>query len=174
MFVIVCDIDETLCDSGERRKKVVKKYGTEEKWTDECVNEFLDPEAIRKDKVIPGAENIVEIAKACGKLVILTGRNERSRLETRKWLKKNLKIGEKIPLIMRNNEDFRGPMECKEDLFVRYVLGDYVGAKFAFFDDDPRLFNTFMKYGIVFKSPEIWEFLDALMTFSYDSGLVHE
>jgi len=163
MFVIVCDIDETLCDSRERRERVVRKYGTEGRWTDECVNEFLDPAAIKKDKLIPGAQNIVEIAKACGKLIILTGRNERSRKETRRWLQENLSIGDDVPLVMRSNEDFRGPVECKEDLFLQHVLKDHAGAKFIFFDDDPRLLGMFAKYGVTLKSPEIWEFLDRII-----------
>jgi predicted secreted acid phosphatase len=163
MFVIVCDIDETLCDSKKRRQKVINKYGTEEKWTDECVNEFLDPAAIRKDKVIPGAKNIIKIARACGKLFILTGRNERSRKETRKWLLKNLNITKDIPLIMRNNDDFLGPVECKENLFTQQVLKGHEDEKFVFFEDDPRIFSMFMKYGVVLKAPEIWAFLDMLM-----------
>lgn len=161
MFVIVCDIDGTLCDSRERCARVVAKYGNEEKWTNQCVDEFLDPKAIRKDKIMPGAENIVGVVKKCGKLVLLTGRTERSRKETARWLRRNLGISG-VPLIMRDNNDFRGPAECKEDLFVRWILACNEGAKFVFFEDDSRLFGVFSKYGLVLKAPEIWEFLEAL------------
>jgi hypothetical protein len=163
MFIIVCDIDKTLCDSGVRLDRVIKKCGSEEIWTEEHLKEFLDPEDVKKDKVIRGAQNINKIAEICGKLVILTGRNERSREDTRKWLQENLDICEDVPLIMRSDDDFSSPTECKENLFIQHILNKNPNTNFIFLDDDPKILQVFFKYGIILKAPEVWDLFDRLL-----------
>jgi len=162
MFIIVCDIDKTLCDSGVRLDRVIKKCGSEEIWTEEHLQEFLNPEEIRKDKVVRGAQNINEIAEVCGRLIILTGRNERSRKDTRNWLWVNLDICEDVPLIMRSDDDFSNPVECKENLFVQNVLNNNPDAHFIFIDDDPKILQMFFIYGMILKAPEVWDLFDRL------------
>ena len=158
MYIWVVDIDGTCADTRPRIEAISEKSGVpEHKWTQEQVDEFTKPELIKLDAVIPGAENLVQLARRCGaKLVFLTGRSEVARRATRIWLENKLDIFETVPLVMRPNGDFRPTAECKEDVFLRAVDQVYRDANFIFFEDDEELLRRYSKYGLALKAPECW------------------
>jgi hypothetical protein len=163
MYIFVCDIDGTLCNSTERMNNITKKYNATAKWNNKCIKDFLDPEEIKKDKVLPGVENIFDLIKKFkAKLIFLTGRNERARKDTRKWLTENLNISNRVPLIMRKYNDFNIPVKCKEKLFKKHILNKFENAIFIFFEDEIENIEMYSKYGLVLKAPEVWDFLREL------------
>lgn len=160
-IVLVVDIDGTVADSRERELEVERKFGTDpDHWKDPELNEFLDSQDITKDKVIPGAELLPEVARAMNAdIIFLTGRSERSRHDTRKWLQDNLLAHPDMPLFMRPDEDYRPGGECKGDVFRSQVLPLYEGRQFVFLEDDPSCLRVYRHHGIVLRSPECWSAL---------------
>lgn len=167
MLVIVCDIDNTVADTWPRIMELKEKYNTSiDEFTEEQLNEFMDPFYIKNDSVIKGAERLPELARRCGaKLVFLTGRGECIRRNTRLWLSNKLDVFDTVPLLMRPNGDNRRSQIVKEELFVNSVLPVYKESRFIFFDDDEELLCLYSKYGLALKAPECWsviKFLDKM------------
>lgn len=158
MLVFVVDIDGTVADTRPRIDAISAKHGIDEsEWTREQVEEFTSVELIKMDKVLPGAENIGQLARRCGaKLVFLTGRSEHARRATRIWLSNKLDIYESVPLVMRAEGDFRPTPICKEDIFRKSVYEVWKDANFVFMEDDEDLLLRYSKYGLALKAPECW------------------
>jgi hypothetical protein len=158
-IVFVVDIDGTVCDSKERMAEIIGKYGEEEDWTQQTIDEFLTPGKLMMDKVMLGAEKLFDLAKLCrGSIVFLTGRNECARLLTRKWLSEVLGAPDDVPLVMRPLHWQNGhTADCKEEMFRLKVLPSYPNSTFIFFEDDKNTILKYAKYGLVLKSPACWE-----------------
>jgi uncharacterized HAD superfamily protein len=160
MIIIICDIDGTVCDSTARIDEITNKYNLENigRWTEDHINEFTRPEYIKNDKVIPGAEILPELARIMkAKLMFLTGRNEQARDSTRLWLKRELKVFDSVPLIMRTKHDMSDPSDCKIEIFKNTVLKMFPDSHFIFFDDDEKLLGEYAKYGLALRAPGCWE-----------------
>ena len=160
MLIFVVDIDGTVADTQDRVDEITKKYklDSQNHWTDEHIDEFTRSVEIKKDGLIPGAEILPELARRCrAKIVFLTGRSSRARDATRVWLKNHLDIFDSVPLIMREDGDLSGPVECKLNVFRNTVLRMYPKASFIFFDDDERLLPEYSQFGMALKAPECWE-----------------
>lgn len=155
-IIFVVDIDGTICDSRERMKEIIDKYGGEENWTDETIEEFLQGDKLMSDKIMPGANKLFHLAKKCNaKVMFLTGRNERARGLTLDWLWNNFRING--PLYMRPIGRKNGTTaECKEDIFLETIFTFNKDATFIFFEDDGATAQRYAKYGLVLKSPECW------------------
>ena len=157
--IFVVDIDGTVCDSRERMEEIIGKYGEEEDWTQQTIDEFLTPGKLMMDKVMPGAEKLFDLAKLCrASIVFLTGRNECARQLTRKWLSEKLNAPDEIPLIMRPLHWKNGhTADCKEELFRLKVLANHPDSTFIFFDDHEDTAQKYAKHGLVLRSPACWE-----------------
>jgi len=160
-FVLVVDIDGTVADSQGRALEIEQKFGTDsDHWGDLELQEFLAPENIAKDKIVPGAEFLPEVARSMSAdIVFLTGRFERSRFDTRKWLLDNLLAHPHMPLFMRPDDDYRPGAECKGDIFRKHILQLYSGRRFVFLEDEPSCLQVYKKYGLVLRSPGCWSAL---------------
>jgi hypothetical protein len=160
-LIFIVDIDGTVADTTQRIDEIVSKYNLEPgAWRDEHVDEFTSAVKIKTDKLIPGAQNLPEVARICrAKLIFLTGRSNRAREATRVWLKHHLNIFDSVPLVMRHDGDFSDPVTCKENVFREAVLRMYPAASFVFFDDDEELLLRYSKYGLALKAPECWDCL---------------
>lgn len=170
MYVWIIDIDGSVADTRTRIDAICAKFGVpENQWTREQVIEFTKPEMIKMDAVIPGAENLVELARICGaKIVFSTGRSECARRATRIWLENKLNVFDTVPLVMRPEDDFRPTPVCKEDMFLRSVYQVYRDAKFIFFEDDEELLARYSKYGLSLKAPECWSIIRYLPEVKHD------
>lgn len=155
LFII--DIDGTVADSRARLNKIVEKYGNDDEWPDRAINEFLTPEALISDKVMPGSEGLLDLISLCGaKPIFLTGRSELGREVTRKWLIEKLNVPEEVPLFMRPLKVKGSTPDCKEQMFLNNVKNKYPNSMFIFLEDDLDVADRYCKYGLVLKSPECW------------------
>jgi len=79
---VIFDLDGTLADIEIRRKKSIKPNGKMD-W-----DIFFHPDNIQYDKPIPAIVNLIQTYDKLGyKIVIFSGRNDRSWKETKDWLK---------------------------------------------------------------------------------------
>jgi hypothetical protein len=157
--IFVVDIDGTVCNSNERILEIIAKYGTEESWSQETIDDFLTEEKIMADEIIPGAEKLLDLATLCrASIIFLTGRNECARKLTRQWLFAKMGVTDSTPLLMRPLHRRNGhTADCKEEMFCSEVLSKNPDATFIFFEDDETTALKYSKYGLVLKSPKCWE-----------------
>ena len=79
---VIFDLDGTIADIEIRRKKSVKPNGKMD-W-----DIFFHPDNIKYDKPIPAIVNLIQTYEdKAYKIVIFSGRNDRSWKETKDWLK---------------------------------------------------------------------------------------
>ena len=79
---VIFDLDGTLADIEIRRKKSIKPNGKMD-W-----DIFFHPDNIKYDKPIPAIVNLIQTYEdKAYKIVIFSGRNDRSWKETKDWLK---------------------------------------------------------------------------------------
>tara|TARA_X000000368_G_scaffold273484_1_gene216854 strand:+ start:135 stop:641 length:507 start_codon:yes stop_codon:yes gene_type:complete len=79
---VIFDLDGTLADIEIRRKKSIKPNGKMD-W-----DIFFHPDNIQYDKPIPAIVNLIQTYEdKAYKIVIFSGRNDRSWKETKDWLK---------------------------------------------------------------------------------------
>tara|TARA_B100000965_G_scaffold403936_1_gene433356 strand:- start:2346 stop:2852 length:507 start_codon:yes stop_codon:yes gene_type:complete len=80
---VIFDLDGTLADIEIRRKKSIKPNGKMD-W-----DVFFHPDNIQYDKPIPAIVNLIQTYEdKAYKIVIFSGRNDRSWNETKLWLKR--------------------------------------------------------------------------------------
>jgi len=158
-LIFVVDIDGTVCDSRERMKEVLEKYGDEEDWSQKVIDEFLIEDKLMADEIMPGAERLLNVVhRLDARIFFLTGRNERARNLTRAWLQEKMYITDNIPLYMRPIGRKNGTTaKCKEDVFISQILSKWPHATFIFLEDDENTAQRYAKWGMVLKSPECWE-----------------
>ncbi len=106
---VIIDIDGTLSNS-EHREDLKGKW-------DEYFN------AAYKDTLYEDSKQIAEMLDNSCEIILLTGRPERIREDTLKWLADNEIAYD--TLIMRPEGDKRSGVETKKDLFERYIEGKY-------------------------------------------------
>jgi hypothetical protein len=167
VFFII-DVDGTVADSLPRVKELCASVGVDYEnsnidkiWTDETMMRFLYEENMMQDEIIPGAEQVLDLAKKCHATpIVLTGRNCYAREPTRKWLSVKLGVPDEVSLIMRpqNMKGIR-TADCKEEIFKNEVLRHHPDATFIFFEDDEETIKRYSKYGLVLKAPECWKCL---------------
>lgn len=161
---IVCDLDNTIVDSGKRMDTIEGKYGIDN-WTQEAVIEFVEPSKIAADGVIEKGVIIINslIKKYNSTIYFITGRSEIARPTTLAWLNNNLWNISDSQLLMRSNKtpDMK-PSDVKEGHIQRLLNLDNFdkNTMWIFFDDDPKCIEMYSKFGLSFKAPECWDYLN--------------
>ena len=163
--IFIVDIDGTICDSNARVKEMCEKAGCEmtgdsisKMWNDDNLKEFYAEEKILKDGTIIGSKRLLDLAKVySAEIRFLTGRNERFREVTNKWI--YLRFGlDGNSLHMRPPEwEFKSVAEFKEWMFLKI---HNPGVNYFFFDDDEKCLEKYSKYGKTFKAPQCWDLND--------------
>lgn len=136
-MLIVMDIDGTLANIEHRLDYVRSKP---KNW------KAFDA-GIPNDKVnLPVAKIYWSMADAGQDIVLASGRNERSREATEKWLHDNhLRAYQK--LYMRKADDFRSDDIVKDEI-IDEIVADYGKLPDMWFDDRPRVVRAVRKRGI--------------------------
>ena len=158
-LILLSDIDNTICDSKEQIDIIAKKYSLDDMglWQKEHIAEFTKEAYIKSYDLITGAEILPQLARTLGaKLIFLTGRSSAAREATEIWLKFKLGVFDTVPLIMREDGDMSGPVECKINMFKNTVLKMYPLGHFIFLDDDEKLLMEYAKYGLALRAPDCW------------------
>ena len=172
--IFIIDIDGTICDTTERAKKMCEKfYGKSyddldsnienHKWSLKDMEEFLSEENIMKDKVVKGAENIMELSVKCNaKPIFLTGRHDFCENATRKWLSVNLGVPNNVLLLTRPFYMYKyNTADCKEEVFREEVFyTENRDTSYIFFEDNPETIKRYSRYGLVLKAPECWSVIN--------------
>lgn len=150
MFVII-DIDGTVADNAHRAHFV--EGPGEKDWAN-----FLRPDLVAKDTVIPGAKRGLEKIKALNYgIAFLTGRNEDLRDTTMTWLHHKLGVTELTDdrLFMRPAGNLLKATEYKREQILR-IKQDF-GSSLLFIDDDRYMWPIYEEFGVVLKAPDCWD-----------------
>lgn len=139
MFVVF-DLDDTLAITDHRQHLLEGEYETEtERW-----NTFFD--ACEMD--LPN-EPIIEVLDALNlekdkhRIEIWTGRSDRVRYETHKWLRAHVLHSQYLILRMRRAGDTREDWEIKSEWIDEHGKPDLV------FDDRNKVVNWWRERGVV-------------------------
>ena len=154
MKYIVFDIDGVLADCSHRLHYIQGENKDYEK--------FYSSEEIMKDKPIPYIGAIMgaydEFNGFCREgdevyCIFVSGRNEKCRLATIKWLneERHTYINED-ELLLRPKNDYRPAHEVKEDLIKKHI--GFENILFAF-DDDDQVNEMYKKHGVMCYKPNI-------------------
>lgn len=142
----------------------------QEKW-----DQFLDPDLMIKDSPQPHAISVLEnMRQKNWWLVFLTGRNEKHREVTEKWLDIHmLRRPQNEVVVMRPAHAHSVPASVmKEEMFLKWRADHGLElAPFMFFEDDRFVLGTWQKYGMVFLCPQAWEYMNPEVN---DRTVVHE
>lgn len=136
-MLVVFDIDGTLANIEHRLDYVRSKP---KNW------KAFDA-GIPNDKVNEPVAKVFDAMVMSGHTVILaSGRNERSRIATQDWLRKNgFSMYQK--LYMRNADDFRSDDIVKLEILDE-IIADYGRKPDMVFDDRPRVVRAWRSQGI--------------------------
>jgi uncharacterized HAD superfamily protein len=167
IFFIV-DIDGTVCDSMGRVVEMCNKVNlpfssenVEKIFSSDDCKHFFSEEIIMSDGIIPGAEKLLSMRNRFNaNLVFLTGRDEKFRKETMRWL--NEKFGAtNYSLYMRPSvHDGKTVPEYKENIFIEEIYKHNKNKYFVFFDDDSRVLELYGRFGVIFQAPGCWDELE--------------
>lgn len=135
-MIFLIDVDFT-CANPEERFKYAGDMpdradrGAFQQWIDKC----HDPSILHWDEpnepvrqILLGLEKQKNV-----KLYYLTGRSEKQREETEKWLRKH--DFPKADVLMRQNKDWRSPQRFKSEK-IKELFDVYPNRQFATIDDD--------------------------------------
>lgn len=164
--LFVVDIDGTVADSMPRAEKISQLHGSphSDYWGDLELDDFLDSDQIMSDAVLTGAEKLQDIVSALGaEMVFLTGRSERGRDPTRRWLREKLGIPDSVPLFMRPDDDHRPGGISKPEILKRHVLPQWPDHRLVFLDDDPNCLAAYARHGVPLWSPSCWNALSPML-----------
>lgn len=151
---IVLDVDRTLANTKHRDHLLLKRP---KDW-----EAFHEPSLVIQDEVIQGVDQVLRhFEQLKHTFVVLTGRHERLRDTTMRWLHDRLPI--KIPdshLLMRPDGNMLSNAESKRQqiLEFRTALNDR-NAEFLFIEDDAKTRDALKDLGIVLQAPECWALL---------------
>ena len=151
---IVLDVDSTLANNKHREHLLKLRP---KNW-----DAFHEPALVIKDEVIEGVDRVLKHWKELKHtFVVLTGRHERLRDTTMRWLHERLPID--IPdthLLMRPDGNMLSGAEAKRQQIIAFKtsLND-PRPDFLFVDDDPRAREALKDLGIVLQAPQCWELL---------------
>lgn len=136
---VICDLDGTLADITERKKKSTLPNG-KLNW-----DEFFNPDNISLD--VPRYDVIQQVSQHCidnnTDLFVVSGRSDRTREATRYWLAKYGILPDR--LIMRPAGDSTPDDELKEKWLNTY-LDKTMCVKV--FDDRPRVISMWKRNGL--------------------------
>jgi len=134
--VIICDIDGTLCDITHRLHYV---QGEQKDW---------DGFFSQMHKDTPRLEIINQVKKFINKgfeVVFVSGRNEKYREFTERWLLEHDLWAMRTILLMRPEHDRRPDDLVKESIYQQYLANKDVCLAI---DDRPRILRVWEKHGI--------------------------
>lgn len=122
--IIICDIDGTLAIRGNRG--------------------IFDFNICDIDTLCKEVQHLLALVHlAGGKVVLMTGREDKFRSITEKWLKDNEVVyGE---LLMRQSEDKRPDYIIKKELYEKHIKDKY--NVFAIFEDRPQVVKMWRAEG---------------------------
>lgn len=154
MKYIVFDIDGVLADCSHRLHYIQGKNKDYDK--------FYSDEEIMKDKPIPYIRDIMGVYDGlneyCGgeprvRCILISGRNEKCRQATIKWLKEKCHtFVDEDELFLRPENDYRPAHEVKKDLIEKHI--GFENIIFAF-DDDDQINEMYKKQGVMCYKPNI-------------------
>ena len=137
-MLVVFDIDGTLANIEHRLDYVRSKP---KNW------KAFDA-GIPNDKVNEPVAKVFHAMAAEGNTIVLaSGRNERTREATEKWLYENSLFGFGIKLYMRKADDFRNDSIVKREMLDE-IIADYGKKPDMVFDDRPRVVKMWRDAGI--------------------------
>ena len=138
MALICFDIDGTLANIEHRLDYVRSKP---KNW------KAFDA-GIPNDKVNEPVAEAFDALKAAGnEIIFASGRNERSRDATMKWLQDNHLWDYRAKLYMRKADDFRNDSIVKREMLDE-IIADYGKKPDMVFDDRPRVVKMWRDAGI--------------------------
>lgn len=144
--VVLFDIDGTLADIGHRRASLTKSPPDWKAFNAEMGSDTPNANIVSLYKALWNARSY--------ELILVTGRNERSRALTEQWLTWN-----EIPfsrLLMRADSDFRADHAIKEEL-LNLLLSE--GKQIAFtVDDRQQVVDMWRRRGITCLQCDVGDF----------------
>ncbi len=141
MKILVLDLDGTIANCDHRLHYIKPQEGGKKDW-----KKFFD--RIPRDSCYPEIKKMVkDLQEDNWEIYVVTGRPERTRVDTQAWLDKNSIIV--CGLFMRSNKDNRQDYITKPELVKKNVLdslqkGDLVIA----FEDREQVAENYEKLGI--------------------------
>lgn len=177
--IVVLDIDTTIANNKHRAELIERSCivclspveylaacpmcgSKETQVSQDSWDAFLDPDLMADDIPVPRAQETVDRMRAMGyEIFFLTGRRETTRQVTDDWLTRHFGKTPAETLYMRREDDYSLDAALYKERALRRLMdeNDAHKASFLFFEDDPYVFAMYEKYGLVFRSPEVWEHL---------------
>lgn len=110
------------------------------------INRLMDPANVMKDIPILGMQLLLRgmATREEVKLVYLTGRSEKLRFVTERWL--TLNRFPEAKLLMRNNNDWRSAVEYKEEALLN-LKGQH--QEVMAIEDEPNVVKMMVSHGVV-------------------------
>lgn len=124
---IIVDIDGTVADLTHRLHYITPRIGGESeadrqlkkdwgKFHSSCVDDAPIREMCTLVKTLWNAGAVI---------VFITGRPESIYDETRNWINTNIDLFDDFTLLMRRTGDYRHDYVVKEELYNKYIFGDF-------------------------------------------------
>ena len=128
--IVICDIDGTIANN-DHRQHLLKNFKDWDKFfaqlhLDKPIYEIID--------------KVIGLNNKGKKIIFITGRPEKYREQTLKWLKNFFNFN--FCLIMRSDDDLRSKVLIKEELFKLHFQQNEV---FIVFENDQDLINLWKK-----------------------------
>mgnify|MGYP001243647111 FL=1 len=141
---VIFDLDGTLADIEDRRKKSKKDNGKMD-W-----DKFFDPENIRLDKPNPAVIKMAQVLAESGHMIaILSGRSKGTQLTTKSWLNRNNVPYHIIKMRPTSKEWMYMPDdELKQHWLDDLFPGDIRDRIVAVFDDRQKVVDMWRKNGL--------------------------
>lgn len=160
--ICIVDIDTTLANNDHRAALLTR--GPDGHITRESWDEFLRTERLALDAPQKHACEVLDYMRSHNYgIVFLTGRSEMHREVTEAWLTVHMNwVRRYEPLVMRQSKHTGMSASQYKELAFKEFLDSYEvwSSTFLFFEDDPHVLPVWQKYGLVFKCPEAWEFMN--------------
>jgi hypothetical protein len=146
-MIVICDIDGTLSNHDHRLHNVTGKHKNYDAYYHGMSLDMPIPDAVPGIKRFMGLDGVA--------LFLLTGRPERYRETTEKWLQLYYHGIYYVGLFMRPNGDFTKASKFKESVIEHLKLANPAEGM-LFIDDDKRNAQMYSRHGIFLKAPECW------------------
>ncbi len=128
--IILCDIDGTIADNSHRQD-LLKNFKDWDSFFSEMGNDKPIKAIIKK---------INDDFERGSKIIFITGRPERYREKTFKWLSKYFNFS--IEILMRNDDDKRNKVIVKEEMLSKFKKGQNI---VKVYENDPDLIKLWKK-----------------------------
>ena len=128
--IVICDIVGTVANN-DHRQHLLKNFKDWDKFFSQLHLDKPIYEIINK---------VIELNKKGKKIIFITGRPEKYREQTLKWLENFFNFN--FDLIMRSDDDLRSKVLIKEELFKLHFQQNEV---FIVFENDQDLLNLWKK-----------------------------